>query len=168
MSDYIYREITKRDIDQLYASRDAEKWLIPHYASKRDNESVKRHMALAEPNTTTAWKIFLFLEDHERADEIADWYVYLDEDGSTLIMQVRFPMPPHCEMYSIDADQQQFVVLYCSEVLKNNIQQICQLVVEVATSSGGKYLTGDPESDFWEDPIISYKIAAPNDYGRYK
>ena len=107
----------------------------------RNNESVKRHMALAEPNTTTAWKIFLFLEDHERADEIADWYVYLDEDGSTLIMRIRFPMPPHCEMYSIDADrEQQFVVLYCSEVLKNNIQQICQLVVEVATSSGREIL----------------------------
>ena len=168
MSKYIYRDITEQDLDELYASPEAEKWLAPHYALRKYNNAV-RSMNLVEPSATKAWKLFLFLEDHERRDEISDWYVYLNKDGSTLIMQVRFPMPPHCEMYSIDADrEQQFVVLYCSEVLKNNIQQICQLVVEVATSSGGKYLTGDPESVFWEDPIISYKIAAPNDYGRYK
>ena len=169
MSKYIYRDITEEDLDELYASPEAEKWLVPHYASKQDNESVKRYMALAEPNTTTSWKLFLFLEDHERTDEIADWYVYLDKDGSILIMQVRFPMPPRCEIYSIDPDrEQQFVVLYCSEALENDIQKICELVVEIATSSGGKYLTGDPEIDFWEDSIISYKMAAPNDYGRYK
>ena len=41
MSKYIYRDITEEDLDELYASPEAEKWLVPHYASKRDNESVK-------------------------------------------------------------------------------------------------------------------------------
>ncbi len=108
------------------------------------------------------------MENYERGNEISDWYVYLDKDGSMLIMQERFPMSPPYEIYSIDDNrEQQFVVLYCSEVLESDIQEICEQVVDVATSSGGKYLTGEFESDFWEDPIISYKMAAPNDYGRY-
>ena len=169
MSKYIYRDITEEDLDELYASPEAEKWLVPHYRSRKYNYSAKRHMALAEPSATKTWKLFVFLADYGEPNDINDWYIYLDKDGSMLIMQERFPMSPPYEIYSIDDNrEQQFVVLYCSEALESDIQQICEQVVDVATSSGGKYLTGEFESDFWEDPIISYKIAAPNDYGRYK
>ena len=169
MSKYIYRDITEQDLDELYASPEAEKWLAPHYALRKYNNAV-RSMNLVEPSATKAWKLFLFLEDHERRDEISDWYVYLNKDGSILIMQERFPMPPPYEIYSIDPDrEQQFGVLYCSEALESDIQQICELVVSIGTTpSGENDITSWTASDFWEDPIISYKMAALNDYGRYK
>ena len=163
MSKYIYRDITEQDLDELYASPEAEKWLAPHYALRKYNNAV-RSMNLVEPSAKKTWKLFVFLADYGEPNDISDWYVYWDKDGSMLIMQERFPMPPPYEIYSIDPDREQkFVVLYCSKALENDIQQICEQVVDVATSSDGKYLTGEPKSDFWEDPIISYKIAAPND-----
>ena len=166
MSKYIYRDITEEDLDELYASPEAEKWLVPHYALRKYIHVV-RNMALAEPSATKTWKLFVFLADYGEPNDINDWYVYLDKDGSMLIMQERFPMPPPYEIYSIDDNrEQQFVVLYCSKALENDIQQICEQVVDLGRQ-GGYYLTGDLEPDFWEDPIISYKMAAPNDYGRY-
>ncbi|WP_352257975.1 hypothetical protein [Psychrobacter sp. TB55-MNA-CIBAN-0194] len=160
MNKYIYRKATNEDFDELYSSPEAEKWLIPHY----DN---RRGATLAEPSVAKTWKVFRYMENYERGNEISDWFVYLDKDGSILIMQERFPMPPPYEIYSIDDNrEQQFVVLYCSKALENDIQQICEQVVDLGRQ-GGYYLTGDPEPDFWEDPIISYKMAAPNDYGRY-
>ena len=59
MSDYIYREITKRDIDQLYASRDAEKWLIPYYQGPKTYYDVGKE-SIADPIESEEWKLFRF------------------------------------------------------------------------------------------------------------
>ena len=158
MSKYIYRKATKKDFDELYSSPEAEKWLIPHY----DN---RRGAALAEPSVAKTWKVFRYMENYERGNEISDWFVYLDKDGSLLIMQDRWPLENDKHpMYP--NREQEFVILFYSKALENDIQQICEQVVDLGRQ-GGYYLTGDPEPDFWEDPIISYKMAAPNDYGRY-
>ena len=162
MSDYIYREITKRDIDQLYASRDAEKWLIPYYQGPKTYYDVGKE-SIAEPIASEEWKLFRFSENFERYDTAA-WFMYLEKDGSLLIMQDRWPLENDKHpMYP--NREQEFVILFYSKSHENTIQKICELVVDIATQ-GSVYLTGKPEPDYWVDPIVTYRMAEPNDTGR--
>lgn len=148
-----YRKITTEDMDILYTSSEAQKWLIPFYLKREANYADKYGYYLVEDNLQK-WKVFHFPFNHEHKD-MADWFIYLDIDGNMSVIQERFSRS--------GSNDSELKVLFCSKKILNEIGNICAILFYY----GFLFEEMSPD-EYWNgyaNPFLKYSFAT--DKGRY-